>query len=176
MNRKLNRLFKLSICTISFVFSCGYETITLENNSIDEFTGDAIKQTSWFTLGMTAFSEQYCRFSKVNDREFMEIKCLGSSVGSVNKGEKTLVKFEDGQIVEIHNLEFAIMSVGQGSIGLVGSNALGIHLVFRIDEQMANKLKTQAVTKIRVYSNDGYYEIEPNDEYRGYIRTAAALL
>jgi hypothetical protein len=129
----------------------------LEENEVDEFTGNSIKRTSWELLSTF---KPYFRISKINNSYTFQIKLMLGNVFSIDKGEFLMLKLDNDSIVKLPNLEYAITCTGCGAVGYLGSGAQGIHVKYILHEEAREKLKKHLVTKIRIYTSDGYVDYD----------------
>ena len=150
----------------------------LEENEVDEFTGSAIKRTSWETLNMTMKFTAYFRISKINENLYFDLKLMigGGEVFSIDEGDQFMLKLENDEIVKLSNLEFTITCTGCGARGISGSAAQGIQVTYPITPEQFNMLKNNTVSKIRIYTSDGYIENEFKLKYYSKLLNALMLV
>src|SRR5690606_30477557 len=77
---------------------------------------------------------------------------------SIGKGQEIMFKLDNGEVVKLPNLEYAITCKGCGARGFGGSEGQGIEVFYMLNEEEFEKLKNNTVVKVRIYTNDGYVE------------------
>lgn len=133
----------------------------LERDEIDEFTKSHVQTTSWETLTKKYPLYSYARLRKIDSRYIFDVKLMGGSkIFSVDKGKTLFLKLENEDIIEIYNTEYELSNYGDGAIGLIGSQALGVHLKCSINSEQLEKLRKKNLVKIRLYSSIGYREMD----------------
>ena len=126
---------------------------------IDEFTNQFIKETSWEKLAWNGNMNALVRGRRVDSNYYLEFKMiLNDRVYSVDEGEVLLFKLSDGEILKLNNLKYEVSSVGGGSVGISGSNLLGINFTCKIGKSEIRKLKNKELVKLRIYTSEGYSE------------------
>lgn len=155
-------VLKIMMLFISFTTSLTLAQ-TLEENKVDEFTNDSVKRTSWETLNKTMSFTAFYRISRVNDNNFLELKLMineGTKLKtfSIGKEQEIMFKLENGEVVKLANLEYAITCTGCGARGFGGSTGQGIQVTYLMGKEEFDKLKNNAVVKVRIYTSDGYVE------------------
>lgn len=167
----------LFILIIISTFANGQE---LEKNYKDDFTGDSVKRTSWEFLNNASngFTAKF-RISNIDDHYFLNLKMMiGSSnpkVFSIHEGDKLMFKLSNEEIVELLSSSSEITCTGCGSTGLIGSAAQGINISYIITKEQFDKLKSTSVSKLRVYTTDGYVENDVKEKHSKTIQKAFQL-
>jgi len=85
-----------------------------------------------------------------------------NKVFSIDKGFQLMFKFQNGDVIELECLEYAITCNGCGAISISGSSSEGIQTIYSMTPDQFNKLKSQIATKFRIYTSLGYLE----DDYK----------
>lgn len=153
MKKKLITLFVFSISLF------GYSQKIAENYT-DEFTKNTIVKTDWEKISATASLYLNVRICKVNDTNYIELKFFPKGVSSIDKDDDISFMFDDGEIINLNSTEYKLANYGDGSIGLIGSGALGFDITCLISEINIAKFKTKIVKKIRINKSEGYAESE----------------
>ncbi|WP_139150357.1 hypothetical protein [Flagellimonas zhangzhouensis] len=169
---------KISFALILFSsmseFVLGQEIV---KNEVDEFTGSRVIESSWESLTKNSSLYSYVRFRKIDDEVFLNFKfMIGNKVFSVDKGEVLYLKFVDDEIVKLFNAEYQLSNFGDGAIGIVGSQMLGVELICLIDNTILLKLKEKNLDKIRVYTSKGYAETNIKSKQALKLNELARLL
>ncbi len=133
----------------------------LEIDEIDEFTKSHVQTTSWETLTNRSPLYSYARLRKIDNRYVFDVKLMGGSkVFSVDEGNNLLLKLENEEIIEIFNKNYELSNYGEGAIGIIGSQSLGVFLKCSISHEQLQKLRQKKLEKIRLNSSNGYREAE----------------
>jgi hypothetical protein len=170
------KLFLLSICliVISNLNLCGQ---SLEVDEVDEFTKNRVKKTTYETLHTSMKFSAFCRISNINGSEFFELKMMiGAKVFSINKDQELMLKLDNEEIITIKNLEYAITCTGCGAKGFGGSTGQGIKTSYFLSKEQHEKLKTNKVVKLRIYTSDGYVEGEVKEKNYLFLKNALSLV
>jgi|TARA_R110002153_G_C13010229_1_gene466191 hypothetical protein len=142
-----------------FIITSASFSQKIVKHKIDEFTNQVIKDTSWEKLAWNGNMNALVRGRRVDLNYYLEFKMiLDNKVYSVDEGEVLLLKLSDGDILKLNNLKFEVSSVGGGSVGISGSNLLGINFTCSISESEITKLKNKDLVKLRIYTSEGYKE------------------
>ena len=70
---------------------------------------------------------------------------------------------EKGKVHNLNPTDIFYGTIGGGSIGLAGSSGIGVYAHYYGN---LNFLKNNKITKIRIYTTDGYYEKEIKKKYQ----------
>lgn len=165
------------ICLVLFA-SVNLPGQTLEENQVDEFTKNTVKRTSWEVVNMTMTFTAYFRASQINTTNAFDLKMmLGSgAVFSIPEGAEMMFKLSNDSIVKIPCIKSAISCSGCGAKGFAGSQAQGVNVSYFISKENLALLKNSQVTKIRIYTRDGFVEDEIKAKNADKIRKALALI
>lgn len=149
----------------------------IAENKIDEFTGHSVIRTSWEKFAVIDWTTSYFRFSKLDEHFQFDFKKMALRVFAIPEGEKLLFILDDGTVYKLWNLEHTISSKGAGAIGLGGSGAQGVSLTLISQEDPNfNKLISNPIVKVRLYTTDGYVESEVSEKDAKKIQTALNLI
>ena len=125
--------------------------------SIDEFTDKKIIYTTWETLSINVASgEWYYRFYSQGGLNVLEIRFMTSNmdVRMVEAGTSMNIKFGDDSKYNLYSVETQISSIGGGSVGMRGSQSLGIWLRYSNLENDLDIFENKLITLIRInYKN-----------------------
>lgn len=156
----MRRLFILLL----FPFSITAQT--LKEDKVDEFTKKSVKRTSWETVCGKGSFYTYAQSSKINDNRFLTFRIMSNAkVYVVNEGDELMLKLANDSIVSLKVLKRAISCRGCGSIGIIGSAADGIEVVFDLKEEIYTYLLLNKVAKMRLQTSSGYIEAELKDKH-----------
>lgn len=151
----------------------------LERDEVDEFTKDSIQETSWEKLAgknMSSFCANF-RLKKVNGNVWFSLKLMmNNSIYSIDKGEKLIFLFDDKSTYELTNSEYTLTSKGGGAIGHGGSEGWGTQTNYLLGNDFNEQFRTKKVTKIRVYTSEGYTEKEVDKGFNDRLRKCIELL
>jgi len=170
----MNKYFYLLVLLLITNLSFGQK---LERDEVDEFTNSRVQETSWVIFSKKLPLYTHIRLRKVNDSYLFDVKFLGGSkVFSVDKGLVLYLKFDDDEIIKIENSKYTIASYGAGAIGLIGSQSLGVYLKCIIDKEKLTKLQQKTVVKMRVYTSNGYREVDVKRKYAERFKKLMSLI
>ena len=138
----------------------------LAKKVIDEYTGEVRYESEWAKLNESTWTAgylAYVRFHFVDSSFVFELKTTTQgSVVSIDKGADFHIKFTDGSVIELTNEEYAITSIGEGAIGMSGSEALGLNLFFVVDRGTIEAISEKSIEKCRLMTSGGPMEIIPS--------------
>ena len=155
---------KIVLGILMVVFVSNSYSQKLVENKIDEFTKESIKRTNWDIMytDMGGFVLRY-RLSKINNYYFVELKIFASGdFIIIPKDSDFMLKKSNDDIVTLKSINNESSCIGCGAIGLVASEAYGIWSKYSINLDEINKLKTDKIIKIRLYTDKAYYDKEIN--------------
>lgn len=155
---------------------------TLTKNSVDEFTGTLIKETSWERLIRTT-SQGGC-MSNFRIRQIDSIILLGVKpyVGAgkyinANEGEIVIFKLSDSTTLQLKAVKVdACEGCGYTSYGSAG---WGMHIQYGLSNEDVKILKHKTPTKVRFYLSEqshGYVEYDLKEKYSKGISVALSLI
>jgi hypothetical protein len=153
MKKKLITLFIFSISIY------GYSQKIAENYT-DEFTKKTIVRTDWEKISATTSLYLNVRICKVNETNYLQLKFFPKGVSSIDKKDDISFMFNDGEIINLNSTDYKLANYGDGSIGIMGSAALGFDIICLISESNIAKFKTNLVKRIRINKSEGYSESE----------------
>lgn len=157
------RLFILLLLLTGCAFSINAQE--LKKNEVDEFTGYRTIETSWEKLawGLGTPSGIYTRIRSIDGIMVLDMKYMIDDACVISKDDKLMLMDENGKVHSIFPTETFHGTKGGGSIGLVGSSLWGIYAHYHGDMSF---LKNNKITKIRIYTTDGYYVKEIKNKYQ----------
>jgi len=129
-------------------------------DKIDDMTGKKIRRTSWLVLRMEANRAYYTRLCQIDSTFFLDLKILVGSYVSVEEDADFIIKFSDNSTLILKNHKYISAGLGDGAIGMLGSEAPGINPRFILTKEQLETLAKKEIIKIRLYLNDGYIETE----------------
>lgn len=168
------------ISTIVFLIAATFcHAQILERNEIDEFTNNKVQSTSYEILAQNFKMSAFIAATNINDS--IAILNLKLTVGpgrvhAIDKGGIFFLKLSDNSIVELRNIEYSISCTGCGARGLGGSGAQGTKTSYSLDKSQIAKLRKSSVSKIRIYTTNGYIESEVNSNRNDVIKQSLNLL
>lgn len=170
---------KKILLIITILCSLQGMTQTLVENKTDDFTKATVKRTSWEKL-VYQLSKFTCfiRFSKIDTLYYLDVKIMeAGNVFSIDKDSKIMLKLSNDTIYTLNNLAYVISSIGDGAIGFVGSQAMGIETSYiSFSDRTFKQLETFPIKKIRIYTTDGYLETDVLDKFSNLVINSIKLL
>lgn len=163
-------------CIFLLAATCQLFAQKLAENKKDEFTNNLIKRTSWESLSSTFSINAHFRISLIDSLETFDLKVMIDKRFSIDKDQELMFKLENGEVVKLQNLEAVRTCQGCGAVGLKGSEAPGIAALYPLNKDQAEKLKTNKVVKVRIYTTEGYLECDVKDKFAQKINAALGLL
>jgi hypothetical protein len=162
----MKKLILLTALLFPFLMSSAQK---IEKSIIDDFTGNKVIYTSWEKIksnNITGRNQLLARFRYENNLQYFELKWItGESLGnqsgrfSVADDAKLLLKLSNGEVVTLKSIEYSIAQKGLGTTGLSFSALYGMHLKY-IGDDISKLSGKEYVTKVRIYTTDGYVDIE----------------
>lgn len=157
------------IIFLLILFAVSLNAQKLAEDKVDKFTKKLVKRTEWFgftkTKGTWRPTKSFYRISRIDTIMYFGLEMtLNNTVYSIHKGDKIMFLLENDEVVELENLEYQITTIGGGSHKYVGSDNLGTHTEYYLDNNQAEKLLTNNIKMVRIYTSNGYkeWEISPN--------------
>jgi hypothetical protein len=127
-------------------------------DKVDDMTGNSVIRTYWDNLAMALDKTYYYQLSKINENHYLGIKVAVGTICSVNKDDKLIIKFEDNELLELFCMEYSMSCRGCAAVGISGTDVLGLELNFMLSNEIVDKLKSKRISKIRLYTSQGYIE------------------
>lgn len=152
---------------------------TIERDEIDEFTGAAIKETSWEYLLPPLSQNVHFKVRSVDGMYYFHLKYMdktGEQVLSVDKDDELMLKLENGEIAKLNNTEYTISCIGCGAVGWPGSSGMGIHIIYNIEGSEFARLLNSKIVKMRFYTNSGYIERDIKSKYAEMVQLSLDLI
>lgn len=135
----------------------------LVQNSKDEFTGNQIKETSVEKLAhplkMNGFAYNFS-VKRVNDTYFLNLRMmsLNKSVFAIREDSKLMIKLKNDSVITLFAAEFNVSGKGGAGSGLSAGNAEGTSVYYPISNEQIELILQSDISKIRVYTSDGFTE------------------
>ena len=155
----------------------------IKEDQVDEFTKNKVVRTSWEPLTKKGKIYSHARVSKINTTTYLDFKIMLSagltmdhSVFAIEKGETVMLKLNNDTIVTLNNPEHLISCTGCGAINIIGSGVQGIHLKIDLTDNQISTLLDHKITKIRIYTTDGYVENEVPDKFQEIVSKELSLI
>lgn len=148
--KKIILLFSIFISSLCF-------SQKIVENKTDEFTKKTILRSDWEKLTSTEYAS-YINLNKIEGTYFLGLKVITMTVCSVSENNKISFLFDDGSVLELENMKYAISGYGDGAIGLSGSQALGLSLNLILSNENLEILKNKTIVKIRINTSKGFIE------------------
>ncbi len=153
----LFQVFIFNHCVIAQEYGIGLE--------IDEFTGDTILSSDWITLNDPVWKKgriAYLKISTIDKQLVLQFKTTtGNNIAFVDEGDLFYIKLANNQILEFSSMTSEFTTLGGGAINLRGSKTEGFFLHFLITEKQLVDLAKSNIYKVRLNTQQGYLEIEP---------------
>ena len=169
-----SKIITLSACFLLSISVYAQKIITSE---VDEFTGVHKVISSWERIGYSTGFSSKIRIVKNDDFYMINLKAVTHPKAlSVDENKRFLIKFEDGSILELYNLEYTSSCIGCGATGIGGSEGHGINLYYKANEQDLIAIKEKTIVRIRLEANQGYLESKTKLKHAEKVKELAALL
>ena len=94
---------------------------------------------------------------------------------SIREGAKLMFKMSDNSVITLNSLSHAIAAKGDGVTGLSMSGILGISCIYNGSDIDAFAKDTY-LTKLRIYTTDGYVDIDIKEKDAQKINRAYKLM
>jgi hypothetical protein len=160
---------------VIFLYSASFAQ-SIKESFIDDFTGNKVIKTSWVSV-MSYMTDSYIRLTQINTSTIIDFKLCIGGVFSIKEGAELMFKMDNEKIAKFRCLEYAITSMGGGSVGLFGSQAQGLMARYvPADSTSLPLLSTNNVKKIRIYTTDGYVDQNVSEGESNSIREAFFIL
>ena len=154
---------------------------TIEENKTDEFTGARIVSTNWDWLNYGAEATLYTRIRFVNGRYSIHVKyaITGGRYGvifSIRNDDQFMLKLANDTIVKLKPISGEVSCQGCGATGFIGSAGYGTHTIYPLTPEQIELLYQYPIIKTRMYTSDGYVDMEVNPKKINFVRDALKLL
>lgn len=145
--------FFLILMLVPLISSYSHAQKIVEDK-IDEFTNTSVKRTSQEVL-FRAFTEGfgYC-IARINQSTFMEVYFSMGRVFAIDEGAELMFKLSDGSVVTLFNSKYDLSNL----YSMGGSSYYYVRLTFPLRETEIKALKSTPISKLRIYTTDGYFE------------------
>ena len=154
-NLILTSLLLLLSVLQTFSQDCKYD-----KNEIDKFNGKLILETKKTTVYANSLDPQmksmFFRFSQIDSLNFLEVSKWYSSIISVNKSDKFLLKLDNGQLIELESMKYSIATPYSGK--------WHIDIDYFLSKENLKFLQNNLITEVRIYTTDGYIEESVNSK------------
>ena len=151
----------------------------IDKNEIDEFTGVKTIYTNWEKFktgnGLTGKDNLMFRFTSLDGLETFHLKWVTCEMLSIKEGAKLMFKMSDNSIITLTSISYAIAAKGDGVTGLSMSGILGISCIYGGSDIEAFA-KDNYLTKLRIYTTDGYVDIDIKEKDAQKINRAYKLM
>lgn len=150
------------LCLPLFLAAAAVHAQRLEQNEVDEFTGNKVERTSYEILVQNFTMNAFVAVINIDDEVYaLKLKLmLSAAVHSIDKDDIFYLKLKDGTIVELRNSEYALSCTGCGARGFSGSQAPGTLTTWFLDNDKIEALRASPVASIRIYTSKGYIQSE----------------
>ncbi len=124
----------------------------IEKDEIDEFTGNRIVYTSWESI---LGGKSHIRFRLQEDKQSFDFKLIYDNAIVIGRDDNLMFKSTSGEIGKFESVSTYSGGIGEGAVGLAGSQAHGIRATYRgplswFDDNIA--------VLMRLYTTDGYID------------------
>lgn len=151
---------------------------TLKENKVDEFTKNTVKRTSWEPISKTGKIYAHVRASKINDNTYLDIRTLFPAVEvfAIKEGEAVMIKLNTDSIITLTIPKGLVSCKGCGSVNIIGSDGYGVELNLELNKEQIESLAKNKVTKIRIYTTDGFVESAIKEKFQETINRVLKLI
>lgn len=128
----------------------------------DEFTGDRTERTSVEKLISKGLQPSVLKYSFLKDKNSIVFDARvklngGNTVFAIGEGFEIIFLMVDGEKVVVKAIESIVSERGGG--GFFGSEKYGATIYYAFENNNdINKLKNVKINKVRVYTDEGYFE------------------
>lgn len=165
----------ITLLLVLMVSSATYSQ-TLEENKVDEFTGNSVKRTSWEILNQTMKFNAFSRISRINENTYLDLKIMiGGKVFAIAEGDELMLKLSNDEIIKLQSIKYEITCTGCGARGYSGSQAQGLSVIYSIANDQIEKLKNNSIIRVRIYTTNGYVEEDTKPKNADIIMNALKL-
>lgn len=153
----------------------------LAEDEKDEFTGLQVKETSVEKLAhpfkMSGFSYNFA-VKKVDDRYYFNLRMmsLNGEVFAIRKDSKFMLRLKNDSVITLLSPSFEVSGKGEAGSGLSASSAQGVSIYYPITKQEISLINASEITKIRVYTSDGFTEQDIKEAGSKKVKAAFSLL
>jgi hypothetical protein len=130
----------------------------ISEDKIDEFTKKRIVRTDWEKICGTTKLYLNVRINKIDDQNYLQLKFFPKGVSSIDESHDISFMFENGEVINLKSTKYKLANYGDGSIGLVGSKALGFDIDTKLSESDIKNFQSLLISKIRINKSEGYSE------------------
>lgn len=139
----------------------------IEENKYDEFTDNSVMRTSWEDLCtenhvLKSSFNMFYRISRINDHYYFDVKLGLDNVFSISDKDMLMLKLENDFIIKLENTKYKISEKGGAFTGKFSQQYMapkqGVYIHYMISKEQLDLISKYSLTKIRVYTTDGYYE------------------
>lgn len=169
---------KYSILIVLLILSYKAFSQKIDKSEVDDFTGKKAVYTSYEKIkgSMNCKNILHFRLISESEKEYMQLKWSTDRMLSVSEGENVLLKLSNNDILKCKNLKYVLASNGDGAVGLNCSKALGVCLDLSIENIEIFKSNDVFVTKIRIQTSEGYFDIDIKEKDSKKLNKAYSLL
>ncbi|AOR28770.1 hypothetical protein FORMB_17310 [Formosa sp. Hel1_33_131] len=153
------------ILTFSFIVFCVGSIFSQELiKETDEFTGRSIERTKWEKLISKGLQPTILKYSILKEKDSVffigRIRVnAGKTVFAIGKGFRVIFKLDNGDTVVVKSNKHVVSRQGGANDGVFGSSIYGAEVTYVFDSNDdIEKLITNKVSKVRVYTDEGYFE------------------
>lgn len=130
-----------------------------EKNELDEFTKNYVVITKRRSLYQYLSNVLTMKGVMINDNKYLRAEIGASGIFSVDKGDKLMFILGDGSVLELKSVEYVIADhKTHGFYGAVAD--------YYIDPEKFQLLSNYKITKVRIYTTDGYIEKKIKQDYQ----------
>jgi hypothetical protein len=167
--KKIILLFIITLTTIAY-------SQKIVENKTDEFTKKQIVRTDWEKIVATSKLYLNLRLNKIDSTNYIQLKFFPKGVSSIETSDDISFMLDNGEIINLKSTKYKLANYGEGSIGLIGSNALGFNINCLLSKNDIEKFKTNLVKKIRINKSEGYSEDELKDKNSEKLKNLFVLM
>lgn len=151
----------------------------IDKCEIDDFTGKKTVYTSWTKIkmgnAMSGRNNLMFRLSSVDDKIRFHIKWITVDVTSIREDAELMFKLNDDEVLTLNAASYAIAGKGEGVTGLSWSAIVGISATYK-GADISKFGDDTYVSKLRIYTSDGYEDIDIKEKDAKKINKAYAIM
>jgi hypothetical protein len=160
---------------ILFVFLpvfCFSQNCKYSRNEVDEFTGKSIQTTKQVIVYTGLFGGLGYKFTKINNSRYLEMGYSALSIITIEKGDALMFILGNGEKIELSAIESKVATPYTSQ----SSTIWGIEMDYFISENDLLKMINSPISKLRIYTKQGYVDKEVRENKAFKIQEAAKCI
>ncbi len=151
---------------------CFSQNCKYSKNEVDEFTGKSIKTTKQVIVYNGLFGGLAFKFTKINSSSYLEMGFSELSIITIEKGGALMFILKNGEKIELSAIESKVATPYTSQT----STIWGIEMDYFISDNDLLKLISSPISKLRIYTKQGYIEKEVRENKAVKIQEAAKCI